>query len=101
LVGPGTVGAALWREQGPPRCDQDPQRRQRWRHFSRGGAALMEGQMPPPVCGPRITSVPFGAGLSLPVGPLAQALVRVGGIGQWGAVEPWPGGGQHRAPRWG
>ena len=92
----GQLGVTSWWGPGwwelpcggsrPPRCDQDPQRRQRWRRFSRGGAALMEGRMPPPVCGPRT---------------LAQALVRVGGIGRWGAVQSWPGGGQHRAPRWG
>ncbi|XP_055266471.1 arf-GAP with dual PH domain-containing protein 1 isoform X4 [Moschus berezovskii] len=53
--------------------------------------------MPPPACGPRLTGVPFRAGLPLPVGPLAQALVRVGG-GRRGAVEPWPGGSQHGLP---
>lgn len=62
----------------------------------------MEGPHAPaclPARGPRLTGVPLWAGLPLPMGALAQALVRESGK-HWamGAVEPWPGGGQNGAP---
>lgn len=77
-----------------------------WRRQRRGafvvGAALMEGPMPPPCVAPRLTAVPFWAGLPLPVGsPWHRPLVRVGSTGATGgrgALARWRSA---RGPGWG
>lgn len=69
-------------EEAAPRC------------FCRG-AVLMEGPDAPACVWPQVNRRSLLGWASLLRAALAQALVRVGSTGQQGAVEPWPGGGQH------